>query len=374
MKVLVTGANGFIGKNLISRLEILKDVTILPYDIGVPDGILDKYCAECDFVFNLAGVNRPQEIEEYMNGNYGFASTLIDLLKKHYNISPIMNASSIQATLTNAYGRSKKAGEDLLFNYGHKMNLEIYNYRFANVFGKWCKPNYNSVVATFCYNIANNIPIQLNDSSIIMNLVYIDDVVDELVQALYANPHKDNEGYCFVPMVYRITLGDIASMLYSFKESRKNLEIPDVSGDEFQKKLYSTYLSYLPEDKFAYSLKMNKDDRGSFTEIFRTMDRGQVSINITKPGITKGNHWHHTKVEKFIVVSGNALIKFRQINSEKIVEYRVSGDKIEVVDIPPGYTHCIINEGKTELVTVMWCNERFDPDKPDTIYEEVERE
>ena len=309
-----------------------------------------------------------------MEGNFGFASTLVQILKKYQNTCPIMNSSSIQAALDNPYGKSKKAGEDMLYAYGKEVGAEVYVYRFPNVFGKWCRPNYNSAVATFCNNIANGLPIQVNDRNTVMHLVYIDDVVEELLQALDRHPHLNPDGYCYVPTVHEVTLGEIVDLLYSFKESRENLMIPDMTDGSFAKKLYSTYLSYLPTDGFSYPLLMHEDARGSFTEILKSADRGQVSINISKPGIVKGNHWHHTKNEKFVVVSGRGLIQFRKIGSDEIIEYHVSGERLEVVDIPTGYTHNIINEGDTDMVTLMWCNECFNPDKPDTIYEPVVRE
>lgn len=372
MKVLVTGAKGFIGKNLISELERMEDITVYSFDIDTDQSLLDQYCKDCDFVYNLAGVNRPEKVEEFMEGNFGFATTLVETLKKYKNTCTIMDSSSIQAALENPYGRSKKAGEDMLFAYGKEVGAEIYIYRFPNVFGKWCRPNYNSAVATFCHNIANDLPIQVNDRSTLMRLVYIDDVVEELIQALDGHPHVNSDGYCFVPTVHEVTLGEIVNLLYSFKESRKNLMVPDMTPNGFEKKLYSTYLSYLPADKFSYPLLMHEDERGSFTEILKSVGCGQVSINISKPGIVKGNHWHHTKNEKFIVVSGKGLIRFRKHGSDEIIEYRVSGEKLEVVDIPTGYTHSIINEGDTDMVTLMWCNECFNPGKPDTIYEKVD--
>lgn len=372
MKVLVTGAGGFIGQNLTVELEKREGVEVLAFDVDTPLELLEEYCRECDFVYNLAGVNRPEHVEEFMEGNFGFATTLVETLKKYGNTCPIMNASSIQAALENPYGKSKKAGEDMLFAYGKEVGAEIYIYRFPNVFGKWCRPNYNSAVATFCHNIANNLPIQVNDRSTVMNLVYIDDVVEELLQALDRHPHVNLDGYCFVPTVHEITLGEIVTLLYSFRESRNNLMIPDMTENSFEKKLYSTYLSYLPTDNFAYPLVMHEDERGSFTEILKSVNHGQVSINISKPGIVKGNHWHHTKNEKFVVVSGQGLIRFRKHGSEEIIEYHVSGEKLEIVDIPTGYTHSIVNEGDTDLVTLMWCNECFNPGKPDTIYEEVD--
>ena len=374
MKVLVTGAKGFIGRNLISELERRENVEVMPFDIDSPAEALEEYCRECNFVFNLAGVNRPEHTEEFMEGNFGFASTLVQTLKKYQNTCPIMNSSSIQAALDNPYGKSKKAGEDMLYAYGKEVGAEVYVYRFPNVFGKWCRPNYNSAVATFCNNIANGLPIQVNDRSTVMHLVYIDDVVEELLQALDRHPHLNPDGYCYVPTVHEVTLGEIVDLLYSFKESRENLMIPNMTDGSFAKKLYSTYLSYLPTDGFSYPLLMHEDARGSFTEILKSADRGQVSINISKPGIVKGNHWHHTKNEKFVVVSGRGLIQFRKIGSDEIIEYHVSGERLEVVDIPTGYTHNIINEGDTDMVTLMWCNECFNPDKPDTIYEPVVRE
>lgn len=374
MNVLVTGAKGFIGKNLISELERREEVCVLPFDIDTPSELLDEYCRECDFVFNLAGVNRPEHVEEFMEGNFGFATTLVETLKKYGNTCPVMNSSSIQAALENPYGKSKKAGEDMMFSYGLESGARVYIYRFPNVFGKWCRPNYNSAVATFCHNIAHNLPIQVNDRSTVMHLVYIDDVVEELLQALDRHPHVNADGYCYVPVEHEITLGEIVNLLYSFRESRSNFMLPDMTENSFEKKLYSTYLSYLPEEEFSYPLVMHEDARGSFTEILKSTNRGQVSVNISKPGITKGNHWHHTKNEKFVVVSGKALIRFRKYGEDRVIEYHVSGDKLEVVDIPTGYTHSIINEGDTDLVTLMWCNECFDPGKPDTIYEPVVRE
>lgn len=374
MKVLVTGAKGFIGRNLISELERQENVEVMAFDIDSPAEVLEEYCRECNFVFNLAGVNRPEHTEKFMEGNFGFASTLVQTLKKYHNTCPVMNSSSIQAALDNPYGKSKKAGEDMLYAYGKEVGAEVYIYRFPNVFGKWCRPNYNSAVATFCNNIANGLPIQVNDRSTVLHLVYIDDVVKELLQALDRHPHMNSDGYCYVPTVHEVTLGEIVNLLYSFRESRENLMIPDMTEGSFGKKLYSTYLSYLPTDGFSYPLLMHEDARGSFTEILKSADRGQVSINISKPGIVKGNHWHHTKNEKFVVVSGRGLIQFRRIGSDEIIEYHVSGDKLEVVDIPTGYTHNIINEGDTDMVTLMWCNECFNPNKPDTIYEPVVRE
>ena len=372
MKVLVTGAKGFIGKNLIAQLERLEGVVVFACDLDTAKEQLRDWCKDCDFVYNLAGVNRPQTESEFMEGNFGFATTLVELLEENGNACPVMNASSIQATLDNPYGKSKKAGEDMMLAYGVKTGAKIYIYRFPNVFGKWCRPNYNSVVATFCHNIANDMPIQVNDRNTLMHLVYIDDVVSELLGALRGTPHKDENGYCYVPQVHDVTLGEIVDLLYSFKESRENRYIGDMTNGSFSKKLYATYLSYLPTDQFSYPLTMHVDERGSFTEILRSVDRGQVSVNISKPGIAKGDHWHHTKNEKFLVVSGKGLIRFRKHGTEEIIEYRVSSDKLEGVNIPTGYTHSIVNVGDTDLVTLMWCNECFDPNNSDTIFEKVE--
>ena len=369
MKILVTGANGFIGKNLIAEIEATTDHEILSYDKDTDIALLDSYCEKADFVFHLAGVNRPETEAEFMMGNFGFTSTLLDTLKKHNNTCSVMISSSIQAELSNPYGKSKKAGEDLLKAYSNETGAEVLIYRFPNVFGKWCRPNYNSAVATFCHNIAHDLPINVNDPEGILNLVYIDDVVKEFVSAFDGNENRQGD-ICEVPTAHIVKLGDIVSLLESFKESREERSIPNMA-DAFTKKLYSTYLSYLPEDQFSYPLKMNVDQRGSFTEIIRTLDRGQVSVNISKPGITKGNHWHHTKNEKFLVVSGTGVIRFRKLNSEKVIEYFVSGEKMEVVDIPVGYTHNIENIGENDMVTVMWVNEAFDSEIPDTYYLEV---
>lgn len=370
MKILVTGSKGFIGKNLIAELKNQKYTDILEYDIDTEPSLLDTYCKESDFVFHLAGVNRPKEQSEFMEGNFGFTSTLLDALKKHNNNCPVMISSSTQAALDNPYyGKSKKAGEDLLFTYAKETGAKVLVYRFPNVFGKWCRPNYNSVVATFCNNIANDLPITVNDRSVVMNLVYIDDVVEELINALIGKENSVGD-FCEVSAVHTITLGEIVDLIYSFKSSREERSIPDMS-DEFTKKLYSTYLSYLQKDKFSYPLKMNVDNRGSFTEFIKTPDRGQVSVNISKPGIIKGNHWHHSKNEKFLVVSGKGVIHFRKIGSDEIIEYFVSGDNLEVVDIPTGYTHNIENLGDSDMVTIMWANERFNLEKPDTYYLEV---
>ena len=377
MNILITGAKGFIGKNLIAEMANIKEgkaksynlisaLNLFEYDVDTNPSFLDSYCKEADFVFHLAGVNRPKEQSEFMEGNFGFTSTLLDTLKKHGNNCPVMLSSSIQAELDNPYGLSKKAGEDLLFDYGRETGSEVLIYRCPNVFGKWCRPNYNSVVATFCHNIAHDLPIQVNDRSVNMTLVYIDDVVKELISAVEGKPDSLG-GFCKVPVEHSITLGEMVDLIYTFKESRKNLLVPDLSNP-FTKKLYSTYLSYLPEDRFSYPLKMNVDERGSFTEFLKSPERGQVSINISNPGITKGQHWHHTKNEKFLVVSGKGVIRFRKIDEEKVHEYFVSGDKLEVVDIPVGYTHNIENLGDTDMVTVMWVNEMFDPERPDTYF------
>ena len=371
MKILVTGAKGFIGRNLIEELK-RQGHEILAYDIDNTEEQLDEYTTNCEFVYHLAGVNRPENTEDFMSGNFGFTSVLLDSLKKHGNKSSIMLSSSIQAELDNPYGRSKKAGEELIFQYGKENGVKVYVYRFPNVFGKWCRPNYNSAVATFCHNIARNLPIQVNETNPTLTLVYIDDVVKELINALNEEPSTciENNKYCTEPEQYKAKLLDIANMLYSFKESRNDLYIPDMR-DPFTKKLNATYLSNLPEDKFSYELTMHCDARGSFTEMLKSQERGQVSVNISKPGITKGNHWHGTKNEKFIVVSGKARISFRRIGSAEVISYDVSGDKIEAVDNPPGYTHSITNTGETDLVTVMCANEPFDPNNPDTYYEEV---
>lgn len=377
MKILITGAKGFIGKNLVAELNNIKEskargynlsseLTFFEYDVDSDPSLLEGYCRDANFVFHLAGVNRPREQSEFMEGNFGFTSVLLDTLKKHRNNCPMMLSSSIQAELDNPYGVSKKAGEDLLFHYGKEVGADVLIYRFPNVFGKWCRPNYNSAVATFCHNIANDLPIQVNNRSANMTLVYIDDVVKELISALEGKPNRVGE-FCMVPVEHKITLGEIVDLIYSFKESRGSLQVVDL-GDRFTKKLYSTYLSYLPVDRFSYPLKMNIDERGSFTEFLKSPDRGQVSINISKPGITRGQHWHHTKNEKFLVVSGRGVIRFRKIDEEKVYEYFVSGDKLEVVDIPVGYTHNIENLGDTDMVTVMWVNEVFDPEHPDTFF------
>lgn len=382
MNILVTGAKGFVGRNLVSQLRNIQlrkarnypilgeSLRLFEYDVDSDPAELEVYCKEADFVFNLAGVNRPKDPAEFMRGNFGFASTLLDTLKKYNDACPVMISSSTQAALDNPYGESKRAGEKLLFDYAKETGAKVLVYRFPNVFGKWCRPNYNSAVATFCHHIANDLPITVNDPSVVMHLVYVDDVVEELIAALSGVEHREG-AYCVVPVVHTITLGGIVDLLYSFKKMPENLSVPDL-GDAFTKKLYSTYLSYLPKEKFSYPLKMNVDDRGSFTEIIRTADRGQFSVNISKPGITKGQHWHHTKNEKFVVVSGHGLIQLRKIGTEEVIEFEVSGDKIEVVEMIPGYTHNIINlSDKEDLVTFMWANETFDPNRPDTFFEEV---
>ena len=382
MKILITGAKGFIGRNLIAQLNNIKQgkaknysltdtVTIYEYDIDTAPELLDSYTKDCDFVCHLAGVNRPKDEKEYMEENFGFTSVLLDKLKMNNSKAPILITSSIQATLDNPYGKSKKAGEDLIFDYGRENGVKILVYRLPNVFGKWCRPNYNSAVATFCNNIANDLEITVNDPSVVMNLVYIDDVVNEFINAICGNECK-KDGYCSIPVVHTIKLGEIVDLLYSFKNQPQSLIMPKIPENSFEKKLYSTYLSYLPKEKIKFPLKMNVDERGSFTELLKTVDCGQISVNISKPEITKGQHWHNTKWEFFIVVSGHGLIQERKIGSDDILEFEVSGDKIEAVHMLPGYTHNIINLSETDdLVTIMWANEQFDPARPDTYYEEV---
>lgn len=369
MKILITGSKGFIGKNLIAELRNRGFNDIFEYDIDSDPIELDQYTSQCDFVYHLAGINRPKNECEFMKGNYGFTTELLNNLRKNNNKAPVLITSSIQVELDNLYGKSKKAGEEVLLSYEIETGCKTLIYRLPNVFGKWCRPNYNSAVATFCNNIANDLDITVNDPTVVMNLVYIDDVVDEFINALLGKENKiDN--YCMIPIMYTMTLGKIAEIISGFRKSRSDLIIPNMSN-EFEKKLYSTYLSYLPKDRFKYSLRMNIDGRGSFTEFIKTIDRGQVSINISKPGVTKGNHWHNTKTEKFLVVSGQALIRFREVNSDQVIEYHVSGESLEVLDIPVGYTHSIINIGITDLITVMWANESYNSEKPDTYYLEV---
>lgn len=380
MKILVTGAKGFVGKNLIETLKNIRDEKdktrnisveeIYEYDIDNSQSDLMKFTKDCDFVVHLAGVNRPTKPSEFYEGNKGFTETLCSYLKQAENKCPIMISSSIQADLDNDYGKSKKEGEETLLDFGKVNGNQIYIYRFANLFGKWCRPNYNSVVATWCYNIAHGLNIQINDSTVALPLCYIDDVIDEIILCISGVPYIVNSDHYGVEKVYECTLGELANRIRSFSDSRMSLEIIN-QRDELTKKLYATYLSYLPEDKFSYPLKMNIDERGSFTEFLKTKEYGQISVNISKPGITKGNHWHHTKNEKFLVVSGTGLIQFRKIGEEKIIEYKVSGEKLEVVDIPTGYTHNIINLGDRDMVTIMWANEIFAQDKPDTYHEGV---
>lgn len=381
MKILITGAKGFVGKNLVSTLKNIKDgkdktrnidiEDIYSYDVDNTIEDLKKYTGDCDFVFHLAGINRPKDVSEFYEGNASFTETLCSLLEEHDNKSPILISSSIQASKDNDYGKSKKEGEEYLLNHGKKMDSKVYIYRLANLFGKWCRPNYNSVTATWCYNVANEKDIQINDPNVELPLCYIDDVVNEFLNALEGHPTACKEGIYEVHPVHHVKLGELADIIKSFKESRGTLNVPDMKEGSLEKKLYSTYLSYLPKDKFSYPLKMNTDQRGSFTEFLKTEEYGQVSVNVSKPGITKGQHWHHSKNEKFLVVSGKGLIQFRDIYSDEIIEYYVSGDKLEVIDIPTGYTHNIINIGESDMVTIMWANEKFDPKHPDTYYEEV---
>ena len=402
MKILVTGAKGFVGKNLCSQLKNIRDgkakcygnltiSEVYEYDIDSTPEELDAWCKNCTFVFNLAGVNRPQDPKEFMEGNFGFATTLLNTLKKYKNTCPVMISSSIQATLAgrfgnSEYGRSKKAGEELMFQYAEETGAKVLVYRFPNLYGKWCRPNYNSAVATFCNNIANDLPITVNDPTVDMELLYIDDLVEEMICALKGQEHhcefdgvetvfKEDGRYCAAPVTHHVKLGEIVDLLHQFAEMPKALMIPEIPASSFAKRLYSTYLSYLPKEKAIFDLKMNVDNRGSFTELVHTLNCGQVSINISKPGITKGEHWHHTKWEQFIVVSGHGLIQLRKEGTDEVLNYEVSGDKIQSVIMLPGYTHNIINLSDTQdLVTVMYCNEIFDPQRPDTFYDKVVRE
>ncbi|MCM2590896.1 NAD-dependent epimerase/dehydratase family protein [Rossellomorea marisflavi] len=369
MKILVTGANGFIGKNLVAELNNRGYKDILKITKNSEDSILEKYTKECDFVFHLAGINRSNNVDEFMDGNIGITSKLLELLKYHGNKSPILMTSSIQAGNDSPYGISKKAAEDLLTNYYYETDIKVFIYRLPNIFGKWSKPNYNTVVATYCHNIARGLDIQINNADTELTLAYIDDVLEEFINALNGNPTIHGE-FCIVPIAHDIKLGKLVELIKSFKASRSNLNVPNME-DGLTKKLYSTYLSFLPPDQFSYELKMNLDQRGSFTEFIKTPDRGQVSINISKPGITKGNHWHHTKNEKFLVVSGEGLIRFRNMDTNEVIEYKVTGLNLQVLDIPVGYTHSIINIGECDLITVMWANECFNPIKSDTYFEEV---
>lgn len=398
MNILVTGAKGFVGKNLCESLKNIRDGKdktrprlkideIFEYDIESDINLLDEYCKKCDFVFNLAGVNRPQNTEEFMQGNFGFAEKLLNTLKKNNNKCPFVLSSSIQATCIGRYdsdyGRSKKAGEELVFAYGEETGAKALVYRFPNLFGKWCKPNYNSVIATFCNNIANDLPIQVNDREARLELLYIDDLIAEMLDALENKEHRcefdgidtvlKNDGkYCAAPVTHKVSLGEIVDLLEAFRSQAETLVMPEIPNNSFAKKLYSTYLSYLPKEKAAFPLKMNSDARGSFTELLKTEKCGQFSVNISKPNITKGQHWHHTKWEFFIVVSGRGLIEQRKIGTDEVLRFEVSGDKPEAVHMLPGYTHNIINLSDTEnLVTVMWANEQFDPNHPDTFFEEV---
>lgn len=404
MKILVTGAKGFVGKNLVASLQNVRDnkdkthvinglvnpmsLEIVSYDIDSAPDELDSACMDCDFVFNLAGVNRPDNASEFMTGNFGFASELLKTLEKHNNKCPVMLSSSIQATLIGRYGesdygKSKLAGEELFFDYSKRNGSKVLVYRFPNLFGKWCKPNYNSVIATFCNNIANDLPIQVNDRNFELECLYIDDLVEEMFLALNGDEHhcdysglspieKPDGRYCFVPMTHNVTLGLIVDLLESYKNQPKTLFLPEIPPNSFSKKLYSTYLSYLPKEKAIFPLKMNVDARGSFTEILKTANCGQFSVNISKPGITKGQHWHHTKWEFFVVVAGHGLIQQRNVNGDEVFEFDVSGDNIQIIHMLPGYTHNIINLSQThDLVTLMWVNELFDPTHPDTYSETV---
>lgn len=397
MRILVTGAKGFTGKNLVENLKNIRDGKnrtrniqideIFEFDIETDKSLLDDYCKKADFVFNLAGVNRPKDVSEFMEGNFGFAKTLLNTLRKYHNICPVMLSSSLQATLIgrydSEYGRSKLAGENLFFQFAKETGAKVLVYRFPNLFGKWCRPNYNSAVATFCYNIANDLPIKVNDRSTELELLYIDDLVEEMLDALEGKAHTcdyeglnvvpgENGSFCYVPTTHKVALGEIVDLLEIFRDQSTTLAMPEIPNNSFAKKLYSTYLSYLPKEKTIFDLKMNCDERGSFTELLKTANCGQFSVNVSKPGITKGQHWHNTKWEFFIVVSGRALIQERKIGTDEEIEFEVTGDKIQAVHMLPGYTHNIINLSDTEnLVTVMWANEQFDPNHPDTFFEVV---
>ena len=376
MKILVTGAKGFVGKNILLRLKQEGYEDVVPFDIDTPAEVLDAAVKDCDFVLHFAGVNRPKDASEFMSGNFGFTTELLGKLEAANNKASFLITSSIQAALDNPYGKSKKAAEDYIFEYAKRTGAKAFVYRLPNVFGKWCRPNYNSAIATFCNNIARDLPITVNDPNVNMHVVYIDDIADEIVRALRGNPTRGDGAeidgkFCMVPITHRAKLGEIVEMIRSFKQSRGNLEIADMTVGSLSTKLYSTYLSYLSEDDFSYPLNMHVDERGSFTEFMRTIDRGQVSVNITKPHITKGNHWHHSKNEKYIVVKGRASIRFRKVGDDKVIEYLADGENLKVVDIPTGYVHCIENIGEGDLVTIMWANEPFNPDKPDTYFEKV---
>jgi len=369
MRVLVTGSRGFVGKNLVQALKVRGYNYIDEYHRGCEEQDLDVFTKRCDFVFHLAGVNRPKDNSEFMKGNLGFTEKLLEYLRKHDNKAPIVVSSSIKAEGDSLYGQSKRAKEDAVFEHGKKNDVDVHVYRLPNLFGKWSRPNYNSVVATFCHNVARGLPIEVENPDVILTLAYIDDVVDEFIQTLEDTPDK-TRGFRKVSPTHSITLQDLAETLKSFRRSRENIHIPDMASP-ITKKLYSTYLSYLPEDAFSYPLTEHQDDRGTFAEMLRTYNRGQVSVNISKPGVTKGNHWHQSKVEKFLVVSGEGLVRFRKIGDSEIIEYPLSDKKLEVLDIPPGYTHNIVNTGNKDLVTIMWANEEFDPQAPDTYREEV---
>lgn len=370
MKILVTGANGFVGKNLVANLKTMPNIIIYEYDRSNTSDDLERFCADCDVVVHLAGVNRSENTQDFVNGNLGVVSDVVASLEKHNNNAKLIYSSSIQADRDNVYGNSKKLAEEFLLKKSKETGREILIYRFTNLFGKWSRPNYNTVVATFCYNIARNLPITISDPEVKLTLCYIDDVIEELINAINGKANRRDDNYCFVGKEYGVTLGELATMIQGFAHSRQNLSVIDTSN-EFEKKLYSTYLSFLPEDEFDYPLDMHVDNRGSFTEILRTDSAGQFAVNIAKPGIVKGNHWHNTKNEKFLVVKGEAIIKFRKIGEEKIIEYAVSGNELRIVDIPCGYTHSITNVGNEDMIFFIWCNECYDANRPDTFYMEV---